>query len=146
MSTRKTVLITGAGSGIGRAMAIEGARRGYALILTGRTVPNLEATRDMIGAGDVTLVPGDVTTREGRAAMVAATQPEAVAFVVSVAGPGVRGDALMVRQMEDLLKAAKASPEAIQAQLGPQRALMTALTDGSDEAAVDAAVAPHRKC
>ncbi len=73
MSTKKTVLITGAGSGIGRAMAIEGARRGYALILTGRTVANLEATRDMTGAGDVTLVPGDVTTREGRAAMVAAT-------------------------------------------------------------------------
>ncbi|MDV4167341.1 SDR family NAD(P)-dependent oxidoreductase [Rhodovulum sp. FJ3] len=73
MSTKKTVLITGAGSGIGRAMAIEGARRGYALILTGRTVANLEATRDMIGVGDVTLVPGDVTTRDGRAAMVAAT-------------------------------------------------------------------------
>ncbi|MEE3317795.1 MAG: SDR family NAD(P)-dependent oxidoreductase [Pseudomonadota bacterium] len=73
MSTKKTVLITGAGSGIGRAMAIEGARRGYALILTGRTVANLEATRDMIVAGDVTLVPGDVTTREGRAAVVAAT-------------------------------------------------------------------------
>lgn len=44
----KTILITGAGDGIGRAAAISFARHGASVILTGRTVAKLEAVYDEI--------------------------------------------------------------------------------------------------
>lgn len=44
----KTVVITGASTGIGRALALELARRGYNLGLTARRQPVLEAVRDEI--------------------------------------------------------------------------------------------------
>jgi len=43
-----TALITGAGSGIGRALALELARRGTRLILLGRTESALDATRALL--------------------------------------------------------------------------------------------------
>ena len=46
----KTVVITGASSGIGRALALELAGRGYALGLTARRLPMLEALREEIHA------------------------------------------------------------------------------------------------
>lgn len=41
-------IVTGAGSGIGRAIAIDLSRRGYALALAGRTVASLEETRSSL--------------------------------------------------------------------------------------------------
>ncbi|MEY8842866.1 SDR family NAD(P)-dependent oxidoreductase [Cribrihabitans sp. XS_ASV171] len=65
-------LITGAGSGIGRALAIEAARSGHDLILVGRRLESLEDTAAQLVAGNVRLVPADITTPEGRAAVVEA--------------------------------------------------------------------------
>ncbi|MEL0211872.1 MAG: SDR family NAD(P)-dependent oxidoreductase, partial [Novosphingobium sp.] len=45
------VLITGAGSGIGRALAIEAARSGYDLILVGRRQAQLEETAALLTTG-----------------------------------------------------------------------------------------------
>lgn len=45
MSPTRKVLITGAGTGIGRALAIEAAQKGFDLILVGRTSATLEETR-----------------------------------------------------------------------------------------------------
>ena len=47
----KAVFITGASSGIGRALALELARRGYDLFLTARRVDALEGLRTEINAG-----------------------------------------------------------------------------------------------
>lgn len=69
--TQKTVLITGAGSGIGRALALEAAGRGYRVLLAGRGLDALAETAAMTGAA-ATLV-ADVTTAEGRARITAAT-------------------------------------------------------------------------
>jgi short-subunit dehydrogenase len=69
MSENKTALITGAGSGIGRALAVEASRLGFDLILVGRTQASLEQARALIGAGTVKLVVADVTTPKGRAAI-----------------------------------------------------------------------------
>lgn len=65
-------VITGAGSGIGRALAIEAARSGYGLVLVGRRRKPLEQTASLVDAGMVRLVAADITTKEGRTAVVAA--------------------------------------------------------------------------
>jgi short-subunit dehydrogenase len=63
----KQVLITGASSGIGRALAVACARRGARLILTGRNEGALEETRGLLPTTcDVTLVAADIATPEGR--------------------------------------------------------------------------------
>jgi short-subunit dehydrogenase len=59
----KTALVTGAGSGIGRATAIALARRGVHLVLFGRTGAKLEETAQLAAAHDVRIeaIAGDVT-------------------------------------------------------------------------------------
>jgi len=67
-------LITGAGSGIGRALAIEAARSGYDLVLVGRRQAQLEETAALLTTGKVRLVAADITTPEGRADIVASVE------------------------------------------------------------------------
>jgi NAD(P)-dependent dehydrogenase (short-subunit alcohol dehydrogenase family) len=60
----KVALITGAGSGIGRATAIALTREGYAVALAGRRREALEETAAGAGTGARTLiVPTDLTDR-----------------------------------------------------------------------------------
>jgi NADP-dependent 3-hydroxy acid dehydrogenase YdfG len=61
----QTALITGAGSGIGKAIAISLAEAGVRIALVGRNRATLEATKAALGdAGDVAVVaPCDVTER-----------------------------------------------------------------------------------
>lgn len=81
----KTILVTGASSGIGRATAIECAKMGARVILTGRNVERLEETQcecsvvssqdsDVrIQCSEVHLViPADLSTQEGIDALVEA--------------------------------------------------------------------------
>ncbi len=57
----KVVLITGAGSGVGRATALRLAREGAALVLTGRRPEPLAETAGLIGsASEVLVYPADV--------------------------------------------------------------------------------------
>jgi len=62
---QKTILITGAGDGIGRAVAIGFARHGATVILTGKTLSKLEAVYDEIEAnspGSAIIHPLDLMT------------------------------------------------------------------------------------
>ena len=70
-STKKVALVTGAGSGIGRATAIMLANKGYAVALVGRTASKLEQTAETIerdggNADAVACIPTDIT--DGNAA------------------------------------------------------------------------------
>jgi NAD(P)-dependent dehydrogenase (short-subunit alcohol dehydrogenase family) len=57
----KIALVTGAGSGIGRAVALGMAHEGYAVVLAGRRRDALEHTARQVPAGRTLVVPTDVT-------------------------------------------------------------------------------------
>ena len=61
----KTILITGASSGIGRATAIECSKLGATCVITGRNEERLNETlSQMAGEGHRSIV-ADITTQEG---------------------------------------------------------------------------------
>lgn len=62
---RKVVIITGAGSGIGQALAVVFSKMGYTLVLAGRDLGKLRATQQLISdQKTVLLVPTDVSNEE----------------------------------------------------------------------------------
>ena len=80
----KTVLVTGASSGIGRATAIECSRMGATVVITGRNAERLQATFDALeGAGHRQIV-ADLTDEDQMDARV--EQLPALQGVVNNAG------------------------------------------------------------
>jgi short-subunit dehydrogenase len=68
---QKLVLITGAGSGIGRALCIEAAQRGMVVALCGRRQDALEATAAVLGPeASHLIIPADITRPEDRRRIV----------------------------------------------------------------------------
>lgn len=94
---RKTALITGAASGIGRAFAEEYARRGCDLALLGRRVDPLQTLADRLGerhGTTVTVCPGDLADPETPQRLFdhLSGQKIGVDILVNNAGFGVPGD------------------------------------------------------
>src|ERR687887_1933257 len=56
----KTVLVTGASAGIGKASAVALAAAGAKIIATGRRATELESLRNQCGAGAVATIAGDL--------------------------------------------------------------------------------------
>ncbi|MBP1782057.1 MULTISPECIES: SDR family NAD(P)-dependent oxidoreductase [Micromonospora] len=71
MSTGQLAVITGAGSGIGQAIACRLARADYACLLVGRRAERLANTAGLIAeaGGEAVVVPADVTATDGREAI-----------------------------------------------------------------------------
>jgi NAD(P)-dependent dehydrogenase (short-subunit alcohol dehydrogenase family) len=72
----KVAIVTGAGSGIGRAVALALAADGWAVALAGRTAAALEDTAGRGGglAGQLRAVPTDITDEASVRALLAATR------------------------------------------------------------------------
>ena len=61
MANKKVALITGAGSGVGRAVAIKFLKEGYKVGLMGRRADALNETIALAGSGEAIALPADVT-------------------------------------------------------------------------------------
>jgi NAD(P)-dependent dehydrogenase (short-subunit alcohol dehydrogenase family) len=59
-SEQRVAVVTGAGTGIGRAVTLELGRLGYRLVIAGRRAEPLEETAGHVAGADVEVVPTDV--------------------------------------------------------------------------------------
>lgn len=90
---RRTALITGASSGLGRALAERLAADGWSLVIDARDAPTLEVARaavDAAGDGTVVALPGDVDDPVHVAALVGAAAAQG-GFELLVANAGTLG-------------------------------------------------------
>jgi ribitol 2-dehydrogenase len=91
--TGKVALVTGASSGIGRAMALALAAHGVRVALTGRSEERLKAVATQVGQGALVL-PADLTQPDEIAAVVAAATAHfgAIDILLPNAGLYIPGD------------------------------------------------------
>lgn len=95
----KTILITGASSGIGQTTAIECSKLGAKCVITGRNVERLQHTMDLLeGSGHIQII-ADLSTQEG--IDLIAEQSPIVDGLVNNAGTGRRKPVAYYKQ-EDL--------------------------------------------
>ncbi|MFI1930549.1 SDR family NAD(P)-dependent oxidoreductase [Streptomyces sp. NPDC020330] len=96
--TGKAVLVTGAGSGIGRAVALAFAAEGASVVAAGRTAASLDETVALIGkeGGSAVAVTADVSRAEDVRTMVHRTVEHFGSLDVAVNNAGVfRGGAAL---------------------------------------------------
>lgn len=88
-----SVLVTGAGRGIGRAIASTFAARGARVALAGRTESDLERVRDVVirQGGSALVVPTDVSDASSAEAMARVVEQEFGRIDVLVANSGIAG-------------------------------------------------------
>lgn len=86
--TGKTILVTGASSGIGRATALLCARMGARVVLSGRNAERLQATLDLLEGEGHQAIRADLTDAADREAL--ASQVPALDGVAHCAGIGHR--------------------------------------------------------
>lgn len=66
----KTILVTGASSGIGKATAIECSKIGANVVVTGRNEPRLQQTYDLLEGDGHVMIVADLTNEESLAVLV----------------------------------------------------------------------------
>jgi NADP-dependent 3-hydroxy acid dehydrogenase YdfG len=103
-SESMTALVTGAGSGIGRATAVGLAKLGLRVALVGRDAGKLEGTRKFIGAEGTLVEACDVADRAGVAAMAGRVLDSfggTIDVLVCNAGTNVRDRSLEKLSLDD---------------------------------------------
>jgi acetyl esterase/lipase/short-subunit dehydrogenase len=108
LGVRPVVALTGAGSGIGRALALDLANRGYALALADRDAAGLAETAALVGAGTkVTTHVLDVAQKDAVDAFAADVlrEHQRVDVLINNAGVSIAGDVteLTVEEIEWLM-------------------------------------------
>jgi NAD(P)-dependent dehydrogenase (short-subunit alcohol dehydrogenase family) len=102
----KRAVITGAGSGIGRALAIDGSEKGIRLALMGRRREALDQTLSKLtGTGHV-VVTGDITKAADRLSLMVAVEKEWGGLDILVNNAGVIPFGPLIETTDDQLQAA----------------------------------------
>jgi NAD(P)-dependent dehydrogenase (short-subunit alcohol dehydrogenase family) len=106
----KIAIVTGAGSGIGRAVSIALLKEGYAVVLCGRRVDQLKETASAPDTGSAPrrVIPTDVTQPDAVARLFAAVRDEFGRLDVlfnnaGIGAPGVDIDELTVEQWQSVV-------------------------------------------
>lgn len=73
MADRKVAIVTGGGTGLGRAIAFRLAEDGFAIVVNGRVQDNLEAVAEELGRDRALPVAADVSDRDEVDRMIAET-------------------------------------------------------------------------
>jgi NADP-dependent 3-hydroxy acid dehydrogenase YdfG len=101
----KTAVITGAGSGVGQAVALALAKQGWQVALIGRRADALQETIQLAGplAGQLAAFPCDIAKQEAVAQMAAAVQAKfgEVEVLVNAAGTNAPKRSLEVLSLAD---------------------------------------------
>ena len=84
----KTILVTGASSGIGRGVAVTCSKMGATVIINGRNVSKLQETLTLMEANESMMMPGDLTDETALSSLVASLPK--LDGVVHCAGIGQR--------------------------------------------------------
>ena len=108
MSDTKTAIVTGAGTGIGRSVALALCHEGYAVTLAGRREAPLQETADLAGTATTLVIPTDVTSEDSVQRLFADTIAEfgRVDVVFSNAGmgaPAVPLEDLTIQQWQSVV-------------------------------------------
>jgi short-subunit dehydrogenase len=104
-----TVIVTGASSGIGRALGLAWAKRGADVVLSGRNRAELEDVAESVRSrgGRALACPGDVTIEADRVALIGAARSWTgrLDVLVNCAGRGYYGSVAQIdpRELQDLL-------------------------------------------
>ncbi|NOX58104.1 MAG: SDR family oxidoreductase [Planctomycetes bacterium] len=114
--SEQVVAVTGGGSGIGRAIALEFARHGADVVLSGRTESKLDAVADEVRAtgSKCEVFVADVASRDGAAGLIRTTE---IAFgrldvLVNNAGQAVLAniESIDLQAFDDMLAINAAAP------------------------------------
>jgi len=113
----KTILVTGASSGIGRAIAIACAEAGASVVLNGRNVERLQATLDALAGEGHQVIAADLVDAAQR--QVLAEQVPVLDGVVHCAGIGSRVLCKMLEEQDvsRVMQANFEAPALLQAEL-----------------------------
>lgn len=92
----KTVLVTGASSGIGQAIAVSVSKMGANVVINGRNIAKLENTFSQLAGDDNSIIAADLTNNEEIAKLADAVPP--LDGIVHCAGVGHRMPAKMLTE------------------------------------------------
>jgi len=96
MTDQRVAVVTGAGSGLGRLIAVTLATKGWQVAAAGRRLLPLQETADLAAAGSITPVPTDVGDAESVANLFAAVRDQfgRLDLLVNNAGTGAPAGAV----------------------------------------------------